>query len=91
MRVVYIVHNLTVGGAETLVVNYLIELKKNECDVSLIQFTSKDTFLLEKLKQNSIPVYTVHSKQRESFVFRVLSKLDRILLEKKRINRIIQT
>ena len=74
MRVVYIVHNLTVGGAETLVVNYLIELKKNECDVSLIQFTSKDTFLLEKLKQNSIPVYTVHSKQRESFVFRVLSK-----------------
>ena len=28
MRVVYIVHNLTVGGAETLVVNYLIELKK---------------------------------------------------------------
>ena len=89
MRVVYIVHNLTVGGAETLVVNYLIELKKNECDVSLIQFTSKDTFLLEKLKQNSIPVYTVHSKQRESFVFRVLSKLDRILLEKKRINRII--
>ena len=74
MRVAYIVHNLTVGGAETLVVNYLIELKKNQCDVSLIQFTSVDTFLLEKLKQNDIPVYTIHPTLRKGVLFRVLSK-----------------
>lgn len=90
MRVAYIIHNLTVGGAETLVVNYLIELKKNQCDVSLIQFTSVDTFLLEKLKQNDIPVYTIHPTQRKGVLFRVLSKLDRIVREKRRINHLIR-
>ena len=37
MRVIYIIHSLPVGGAETLVVNYILKLKQAGIDICLVE------------------------------------------------------
>lgn len=59
MKIVYVIHGLWIGGAETVVTNYLIELKKRGNDVFLIELFKTDTFLREKIIENGIKIYTV--------------------------------
>ena len=59
MKILYVIHGLPVGGAETLVVNYLIRLKQLGHEVGLVELRRVDTFLRDKLIENSIPVFSL--------------------------------
>ena len=58
MKILYVIHSLTVGGAETIVTNYLIRLKEEGQDVVLIQMEDKKTFLNQQLSEAGIRVLT---------------------------------
>jgi len=59
MKIMYYIHSLNIGGAETIVTNYLIQLKRNGMDVVLVQMFDKQTFLNQRLVQEGIRVLTV--------------------------------
>lgn len=59
MKIMYFIHSLVVGGAETIVTNYLIRLKNMGNEVVLLQMFDKHTFLNERLKQAGVRTVTV--------------------------------
>ncbi len=59
MKIAYVIHGLGIGGAETVVTNYLIELKKQGNDVFLIELFKTDTFLRQQIIENGIKIYTL--------------------------------
>lgn len=61
----YVIHSLTIGGAETIVVNYLVQLKKEGQDVVLLQMKDKQTFLNQRLDEADIRVLTVNKTQEK--------------------------
>ncbi len=66
MRILYVIRSLTIGGAETIAVNYLIELKKCGHDVALLQVVPCNTFLQTRLASENIPIFTAESYLRMS-------------------------
>lgn len=86
MRVLYIIHSLPVGGAETLVVNYILKLKEYGIDVCLIERYHTESFLSNKIKDADIPYYTLHKSHNlylnqlfSLFPDRTLHKLNNLL------------
>lgn len=61
MKIMYVIHSLVIGGAETIVTNYLIELKKIGADVVLVQMTDKRTFLNQRLEDANVRVITANT------------------------------
>lgn len=59
MKVLFVIHSLIVGGAETIVTNYVIALKKMGVDVSLLELAHESTFLSDRIEENNIEYYTV--------------------------------
>lgn len=59
MKIMYVIHSLVVGGAETIVTNYLIRLKDMGQEVVLLQMFDKHTFLNERLEQAGVRTLTV--------------------------------
>lgn len=59
MKIMYVIHSLVVGGAETIVTNYLIRLKDMGQEVVLLQMFDKHTFLNERLEQVGVRTLTV--------------------------------
>ena len=59
MKVLYYIHSLYVGGAETIVANSLLTLKEKGVDVVLVQNSRRNTFLDEKIDNAGIPSYTL--------------------------------
>ncbi|MGL4335685.1 MAG: glycosyltransferase [Turicibacter sp.] len=55
MKVLHCLNNLTIGGAERLVVTYVIETKDDFQNVVVV-LSDKQTFLLDELKANDIEV-----------------------------------
>lgn len=80
MKVMYYIHNLWVGGAETLVTEYLIKLKEKGCQVVLVENEILDTFLERRLKENGIPTVALLPTCSNTF----LGKLRRMLNRKLR-------
>lgn len=71
MRVLYVIHGLPVGGAENIVVNYIIKLKEKGLDVHLLELYHFETFLYNKIQSKDIPCYTlVKSNLIERFINR---------------------
>lgn len=69
MRVLYIIHGLPVGGAETIAVNYILKLKEKGIDIYLLESYHFETFLSQKIKSSKIPYYTlVKSNLLERFL-----------------------
>jgi glycosyltransferase involved in cell wall biosynthesis len=62
MHVLHIINCLSIGGAETLLVNLLPSYKKNNIKVSLLELTSNETNINYKhtLEANGINVYSLH-------------------------------
>lgn len=80
MKVMYYIHNLVVGGAETLVTEYLIKLKETGCQVVLVENEIQDTFLERRLKACGIPTMALLPTCSYSF----FGKLRRVLNRKLR-------
>lgn len=59
MKVLFYIHFLTIGGAETIVVNYLIHLKEKGIDVVLVVIRHVDTFLEKRVRDAGIKIYTL--------------------------------
>ncbi len=64
MKILYYIHGLHVGGAETLITNYLIRLKEEGNDVVLVVNQEEDTFLSTKLRENAIKIIPLFSVPR---------------------------
>ena len=86
MRVIYIIHSLPVGGAETLVVNYILKLKQAGVDICLVEFYHTDSYLSTKIQDSGIPYYTLQkSNSRIKHLFQrffyddSLRKLNKII------------
>lgn len=59
MKILYYIHSLVVGGAETIVVNYLVELKKRGHEVVLVVNDETDSFLAKRLRDKNIRVISL--------------------------------
>lgn len=86
MKVIYIIHSLPVGGAETLVVNYILKLKQAGVDICLVEFYHTDSYLSTKIQDSGIPYYTLQkSNSRIKHLFQrffyddSLRKLNKII------------
>ena len=72
MKILYVIHSLPIGGAECLVVNYLLKLKERGENVTLLEISHEDTFLSERVIKSGIPYYTL---LRPNIVERIINRL----------------
>ena len=59
MRILYYAYSLSVGGAETVVAQYLQKLRQEGAEVLLVQDTYTDSFLTRELEAQGIPIVTL--------------------------------
>ncbi len=91
MKVLYFIHQLCIGGAETIVTNYLIALKNRGVEVVLVEADASNTFLDERLREEDIRIWSLYPACDNSLFGRLRRKLIRKTLNiKKRWNYIIQ-
>lgn len=56
LRVLFVIHHLKMGGAEAIVTNYALQMKKMGIDVAVLEIWHFNTILYQKLKNADIPV-----------------------------------
>lgn len=66
MKILYYIHNLGIGGAETIVTNYLLALKACGHETALIVNDEIDSFLADRLSAQEIRVIPLRPGCRES-------------------------
>lgn len=59
MRILYYIYSLPVGGAETIVTEYLGQLRQRGAEVLLVQDYRTESFLTRSLEEQSIPIVTL--------------------------------
>lgn len=59
MRILYYIYSLPVGGAETIVTEYLGQLQKRGAEVLLVQDYRTESFLTRSLEDQGIPIVTL--------------------------------
>ena len=74
MRIFYVVDGLQVGGAESVVTNYLVWLKKQGYDVALVELHKVNSFLRQQIIDRNISIYTLYP-QRKNLLDRLWQKL----------------
>lgn len=57
MKVLFVIHHLKMGGAQTIVTNYALQMKKMGIEVAVLDIWHFNTILFRKLKNASIPVF----------------------------------
>ncbi len=62
MKVLFYIHFLTIGGAETIVADYLINLKKKGVDVALVVIRHTDTFLEKRVRDAGVKMYALNEE-----------------------------
>ena len=78
MKILYYIHALYVGGAETLITNYLISLREAGNDVVLVVNLEKDTFLSRALYDKGIKIIPLNRSSCSSLVRRAKSVLKKV-------------
>lgn len=73
MKILYYIHTLGIGGAETIVVNYLLALKERGHEVTLVVNDEKDSFLSGRLKEQGICIIPL----RPTFKYSIVGKCRR--------------
>lgn len=87
----YYIHSMSIGGAETLVCDYLIELKRRHVDVALIVNYLSDSFLEKKIKKEGIIISPIFLNNK-SIVARCYNLgLKHSSIPGKRIEKILET
>lgn len=90
MKIAFYMYTLNVGGAETIVTNYLIELKKRGHEVFLIENFFTDSLLSKKLIDNQIPIFNISKIKKRGRLARGARKIEMSLFGAKRINSFIK-
>ncbi len=75
MRILYYVHCLYVGGAETIVTNNLLKLMEQGHDVFLVVNELKHTFLEEKVQKAGIKIISLWPEKRKNPVCRIVNSI----------------
>lgn len=68
MKILYYIHTLGIGGAETIVVNYLLALKERGYEVVLVVNDEKDSFLAKRLTEENIRIIPLRPAFKHSIV-----------------------
>ena len=76
MKVLYFIHNLHIGGAETIVTQYLIELHHHGIEVILVEENKVSSFLRDRIIDDGIRVYTLFDIETSN---RVINKIYRMM------------
>lgn len=71
MKILFNIHSLRIGGAETIVSNYLISLKNLEHDVVLVLDEREESFLQDKIDKNGIRTISLRPQNDFSFCGKV--------------------
>lgn len=88
MKIMHVLPTLTVGGAETLVADYLIRLKTLGHDVAVLVYIQTETAIYEKLKNHGIKIYCVSKKYNN--VYDLVEKILRKVMKDVRYWNIIK-
>lgn len=90
MRILYYTYSLPVGGAETIVTEYLQKLKERGHEVSLVQDFYTDSFLTRRLRESGIPIYTLWKGNAGSSLGQKLKGAARAAGLFRRFNRVLR-
>lgn len=71
MKILYYIHTLGIGGAETIAVNYLIELKKRGHQVAIVVNDNQESFLADRLADECIRVISLRPEFAKGTVGKV--------------------
>ena len=73
MKVLFVIHQLKMGGAEAIVTNYALQMKKMGIDVAVLEIWHVNTILFQKMKNASIPVFSIFKES--NIVTRIINHL----------------
>ncbi|GFP73969.1 glycosyltransferase [Clostridium fungisolvens] len=82
MKVLQVINNMDIGGAETLLKNYVLNNKDISIQNSICLLQGNDSFILEEIKKNNVKVYNLNLKNKYMFVSALL-KLNKIIRKNK--------
>lgn len=93
MRIIYYIHSLQIGGAETVVTEYLLQLLKEQVQVELVVNRKINSSLEEKLDDAGIPVISLLPENKSRLPLPIKYRVESIklnILAKKRWKEIIE-
>lgn len=73
MKVLFVIHHLKMGGAEMIVTNYALQMKKMGIEVAVLDIWHFNTILFRKLKNASIPVFSIFKES--NIISRIINHL----------------
>jgi glycosyltransferase involved in cell wall biosynthesis len=62
MKILFYIHHLNIGGAETIVVDYILNLKKKGLEVALVVIRHSDSFLEKRVINAGIRIYALNEE-----------------------------
>ena len=90
MRVLLYIHNLQIGGAEKIVSDYSVELKKKGIEIALLVNNLTDSFFERRVREHKIRIFTLNNPFYKKPVLGFFAKVyDKFIGRRIRINRII--
>lgn len=91
MKVLFYIHTLYVGGAETIVTKYLLSLKEHNVEVALVVNHHEDTFLEKRLNEANIQIYALGTAKPKSKLKKFLWHIKlRVVNYRKKFDKIIE-
>lgn len=80
MKVMFYIHSLWVGGAETIVTNYIKELKRQKIDVVLVVNERVDSFLTSEIDNEHIKIISLYSNTGHSLLGKLKRRVNQKIL-----------
>lgn len=91
MKILFNIHALHIGGAETVVTNYLLKLKEQGHDVLLVVDEREESFLQERLDKSGVRTISLRPQRAKTFWGSVQRSVDvRITNFQKRWKQILE-
>ena len=84
MRILYYIHHLNTGGAETVSVQNLIRLKKMGHEVCIVVNSYRDTYLKKQLDNNGIRIICLYPEYKDSILGKLSARIIRRMTDYKR-------
>ena len=78
MKVLFYLHSLCIGGAETVVTEYLLQLKRRDIDVILLVNNYTESYLEKQVVDSGVEVVSIYSRHRNILI----RKIYRLILER---------
>ena len=91
MKILFYIHSLVVGGAETIVTNNLISLKEKGIEVALVVNHNVDSFLQQRVNKSNIVIHPLDRKKPTGKLKQLVWKIEgRFKNYKKIVDNIIR-